>query len=320
MTRKRFGVTWWGRRWISALAALGAVYENRLPRGRTYARHGAVVDLEVVPGRVTAKVQGRRRSPYRVTIRLPVFEEGAWRAVSEALAQRVGHAAPLLEGRMPEDVDEVLRGCGVSLFPGPGELETTCSCPDYANPCKHVAAVHYVLAETFDADPFLLPTLRGRDREALLAGLRAARAGTHPADPIETPERGPMPLQALEARGLFRAQGDLGAVAVRPGPPAGPLALRTLGPPPGVPASTRWRLEELVTGATETAWRLLHAFEEDDPVLALLADRARLSSREVAGALGTGIDQARSLLREHIKAGRVRRTGHGRATRYELIA
>jgi uncharacterized Zn finger protein len=89
----------------------------------------------------------------------------------------VRHAAELLDGRMPEDVDEVLAGCGVSLFPTARELATRCSCPDVANPCKHVAAVHYVLAQTFDADPFLLPALRGRDRDALLAGLRAVRAG-----------------------------------------------------------------------------------------------------------------------------------------------
>ncbi|MGH8909765.1 MAG: SWIM zinc finger family protein, partial [Egibacteraceae bacterium] len=83
----------------------------------------------------------------------------------------------LLDGQMPEDVDEVLGACGVSLFPRSAELTTSCSCPDWANPCKHVAAVHYVLAQTFDADPFLLPRLRDRDQAAMLAGLRAAPPG-----------------------------------------------------------------------------------------------------------------------------------------------
>lgn len=319
MSRRRFGMTWWGRRWISALEALGAIYQNRLPRGRTYARRGAVVDLQLGPGRVTARVQGRRRRPYRVTIRIPVFEEASWRAVTEALAGRVGHAAALLEGRMPEEVDEVLEGCGVSLFPRPGELETSCSCPDWANPCKHVAAVHYVLAETFDKDPFLLPALRGREREVLLAGLRAARAGAQASVVVEEPERGPIPIEALGARELLDARGDLEAVALRPAPPAGPLSLRTLGPPPGVPAPVRSRLEEAATRAGETAWRLLRGVEEGEGVLSLLAERGSVSSREVAEALGMRIDEARALLRRHVEAGRVRRTGRGRGTRYEPV-
>ncbi|MGH8904766.1 MAG: SWIM zinc finger family protein, partial [Egibacteraceae bacterium] len=233
MSSTRFGLTWWGRRWIAALEALGAVYANRLPRGRTYARSGRVADLVVTPGQVTATVEGSRARPYRVKIRLPVFDDATWERVTAALAAQLRHAAALLDGQMPEDVDDALDACGVSLFPRPRELETSCSCPDHANPCKHVAAVHYVLAQTFDADPFLLPTLRGRDQTALLAGLRAARSGA--PEPAAAPDTDSetVPLTRLTARELFTARGDLAAVAVHPRHTADPsAALRRLGPPP----------------------------------------------------------------------------------------
>src|SRR5680860_1798913 len=164
MAATRFGLTWWGQRWIAALEALGALYANRLPRGRTYARRGAVTDLALTAGSVSARVQGSRARPYRVTLQLPAFDDATWEAVLAELAGELRHAAVLLDGQMPPHVDDVFATCGVSLFPRPGELTTTCSCPDWANPCKHVAAVHYVLGQTFDADPFLLPSLRGRDR------------------------------------------------------------------------------------------------------------------------------------------------------------
>lgn len=261
--RTRFGLTWWGQRWIAALEALGAAYVNRLPRGRTYARHGAVHDLQVASGQVTASVRGRRPTPYRVTVTLPEFDDAEWEAVITALAGQLRHAAALLDGRMPEDVDEVLAGCGLSLFPGPAELGTSCSCPDHANPCKHVAAVHYVLAQTFDADPFLLPTLRGRDRAALLGGLRAARAGDGVAEPQEVPagDASGVPPRALSAATLFTAGGDLAAVTVRPHRPEDPGAvLRRLGPPPapGTATDTAQRfLDRSVRSAAEHAWQLL---------------------------------------------------------------
>jgi uncharacterized Zn finger protein len=263
--RRKFGLTWWGQRWIAALEALGALYANRLPRGRTYARKGAVRDLAVAPGVVTAKVQGRRAQPYRVTVKLPAFSDETWEAVIARLADAVGHAAALLDGRVPDDIDDLLGDCGVSLFPRPGELLTRCSCPDVANPCKHVAAVHYLLAETFDGDPFLLPALRGRDREALLAGLRAARAGDA-ADDGDAAEGVELArIDSLAARALWDATGDLDAIRVRPtrSPDAGAL-LRRLGSPPGAlgTADAEFLCEDVVAAAADLAWRL--AAEPDD--------------------------------------------------------
>ena len=146
---------------------------------------------------------------------------------------------------MPDDIDDTLAGCGLSLFPKAGDLATTCSCPDHANPCKHVAAVHYVLAQAFDDDPFLLPTLRGRDQHALLAALRAARTGAgSSADPaLEDDSSGDgIRLADLHAARLYDAPGDLAAVAVQPAPPTDPGAsLRRLGPPPLGGAADRRR-------------------------------------------------------------------------------
>lgn len=320
--KQRFGLTWWGQRWIGALEALGAAYANRLPRGRSYARQGTVLDLTVAPGEVIARVRGRRPQPYRVNLRIPTFSEKQWTAVTTALAGQVRHSAALLDGRMPEDVDEVLAGCGWSLFPQSGELTTRCSCPDVANPCKHVAAVHYVLAQTFDADPFLLPTLRGRDREALLAGLRAARTGEAPdiaADPVGAADG--VPLSSLSALTLFAARGDLAAIAVHPRPPVDPAAfVRRLGPPPGVDESAGDRsvLEAAVAGGSERAWQLAADDHPnvDDPLLEELRELGTATSQELSESLGWHVEVVRAGLRGLIEAGLAYRTGHARSTQY----
>jgi uncharacterized Zn finger protein len=281
--RTRFGLTWWGKRWIGALESLGAVYANRLPRGRTYARKGAVQDLTIDAGAVTARVQGSRARPYRVQLRLPAFDDATWEAITSVLASRVRLSADLLDATMPEDIDDVLAECGVSLFPTARELTTRCSCPDIANPCKHVAAVHYVLAQTFDADPFLLATLRGRDRDALLAGLRAQRAGTDLPDRTVEANDDPIPVDALRAQDLFRAAGSLADIAVRPHPPDDPGAvLRRLGPPPGLEAASD-DLQAAVRDAADVAWELL-----DEPIETIRVELQRLRREGAVSAAGRG--------------------------------
>lgn len=311
----RFGLTWWGQRWIGALEALGAVYANRLPRGRTYARRGSVSDLTVAAGKVTARVAGSRPRPYKVGLTLPVFSDADWSRVTTALAGQLRHAAALLDGRMPEDVDEVLGGVGLSLFPRPGELRTSCSCPDAANPCKHVAAVHYVLAQTFDADPFLLPQLRGRDRPTLLAALRAARTGVAGVGVADDEEhRDGVAVSALPAQAMFAARGDLAAIMVHPQEVPDPAAvLRRLGPPPGLDAAA---VSAAVCAAAERAWQLATASADDDPLLAAVRERGSATSRELGEALGRPVAEVRSELRSLADAGLVQRTGHARATRY----
>jgi len=175
---KKIGATWWGRRWIEALEHLSAQYANRIARGRTYARAGRVHDLVVGVGSVRARVTGSRRTPYVVTFKIDALPPATWAKAVEEMAKQALFSAQLLAGEMPADIDEAFRRAGASLFPStPRDLATDCSCPDVANPCKHVAAVHCVLGEAFDKDPFLLFELRGRTKAEVLDALRRARTG-----------------------------------------------------------------------------------------------------------------------------------------------
>lgn len=173
--RGKFGTTWWAGRWLAALERL--VDAGRLSRGRSYARGGQVSKLDVDGGGVRAEVWGHRPRPYKVTIRFQPLTDAQWERVVEALASKALYAARLLAGEMPEQIEEVFQAAGVSLFPDKaGDLVSNCTCPDWANPCKHVAAVFYLLGERFDADPFLTFLLRGRTKEQIAAALRARRA------------------------------------------------------------------------------------------------------------------------------------------------
>lgn len=200
--RGRIGETWWSRHFLELLESLGM--GGRLDRGRRYARQGQVISLDVERGAVTASVQGSRARPYQVRIAVTKLDEAQWRRVEAALVERALFAAKLLSGEMPHEIEEAFAGCGLSLFPGSiRELRTSCSCPDRANPCKHVAAVYYLLGEAFDDDPFLIFRWRGRDRQQLLDNLRALRGGTS-TDPATVED----PWEEAEAVPTV----DLGAV------------------------------------------------------------------------------------------------------------
>lgn len=183
--RGQFAEHWWADRWISSLERITDA--GRLRRGRSYARGGQVLSIEESKGEIQARVQGSRATPYRVTIRLQPLSDAQWQAVWATLAERAIFTAQLLAGEMPQTIEEVFRAAGVSLLPNAAsELETDCSCPDWANPCKHVAAVHYILGEQFDEDPFLIFRLRGRSQEQVMAALRLQRQAeppTHAAAP-----------------------------------------------------------------------------------------------------------------------------------------
>lgn len=175
---KKAGTTWWGQRWIEALENVLRGDSARLARGRTYARAGRTHDLIVKGGKVTAKVTGSRATPYKITIELTELSAPAWKKAIDGLAKKAQFSAELLAGQMPQAIDEVFVEAGVSLFPKQrADLRTSCSCPDWGDPCKHVAATHYVLGEALDRDPFLLFELRGRTKDQVLDALRAARGG-----------------------------------------------------------------------------------------------------------------------------------------------
>lgn len=172
--------TWWSERFIGVLESIGL--GNRLDRGRNYARAGQVLELAVAPGVVTAVVQGSRVRPYRVRIGITAFDKTEWAQVSRALVDNAWYTAKLLAGEMPEDIEDVFTSVGLALFPTTArDLSMDCSCPDGQVPCKHLAAVFYLLAESFDTDPFAILGWRGRDREDLLAALNALRSGGAPA-------------------------------------------------------------------------------------------------------------------------------------------
>ena len=191
--RGEFVKHWWGDRWINALTRL--MDPGRLSRGRRYARGGQVIEIVIKPGHVSARVQGSRRTPYKVSIALRPLSDQQWDMVFDALAGQAIFAAQLLNGEMPQDIEEVFDAVNVPLFPSSqGDLKTDCSCPDWANPCKHIAAVYYLLGERFDEDPFLLFQLRGRDKDAVIAALRERRI--QGAEPVgETPHT----LETVEA-------------------------------------------------------------------------------------------------------------------------
>jgi uncharacterized Zn finger protein len=172
--RGTIGETWWSKRFLEVLHSfrMGA----RLDRGRSYARKGQVLNIDIESGVVTAKVQGSSSRPYKVEVKLKELSKKEWEQVEKALVERAIFLASLLAGEMPKDIEEAFKEVKLSLFPSRvSDLKTACSCPDSSNPCKHIAAVYYILAEQFDEDPFLLFTWRGRTKEELIENLSLLR-------------------------------------------------------------------------------------------------------------------------------------------------
>ena len=169
--RGAIGEQWWSRRFIAVLESYGM--SSRLQRGRSYARRGQVIEFTLAPGKVTARVQGSRPSPYRVSIAVRPLTAAQWKSVESRLASQALFRARLLAGEMPAEIESAFDACGTPLFPASSrDLTMSCSCPDWGMPCKHLAAVCYVLAEAFDADPFAMLAWRGKGRDELLAALR----------------------------------------------------------------------------------------------------------------------------------------------------
>jgi uncharacterized Zn finger protein len=173
--RGAIGEQWWSRRFIAVLESWGV--GGRLQRGRSYARRGQVLEFTLTTGRVTARVQGSRPAPYKVELTVLPLTTAQWREVESRLAARALFRARLLAGEMPAEIEQVFADAGTPLFPrSSADLTMRCSCPDWGVPCKHLAAVCYVLAEKFDDDPFAMLAWRGKARDDLLAALRRQSA------------------------------------------------------------------------------------------------------------------------------------------------
>jgi hypothetical protein len=160
---------------LEALEQQAGLDPKRLSRGRGYARSGAVGDALVRPGSVTAPVSGSRPQPYRVRLTVPTFTGADWDRALAVIGGRLGHTAALLSGELPAEIVDDVRAAGLSLLPGPHDLSVSCSCPDWAIPCKHAAALCMVMADVLDENPFAALLLRGRARDAVLAELRRQR-------------------------------------------------------------------------------------------------------------------------------------------------
>ena len=190
--RGTFGQSWWGKEWITTLESFDI--GERITRGKSYARKGQVTDLVITAKKgVAAKVQGSRVRPYKVSISLTPYSKEQIALLEQKLTSKPIYIAQLLSGEMPENLARVFKNSGLSLFPGKyNDLTTTCSCPDYSNPCKHIAAVFYLMAEAFDQDPFLLFTLRGIDKEGFLKKIGYKRQREGDDEPTAIPE--PLPF------------------------------------------------------------------------------------------------------------------------------
>lgn len=285
--RRRFGASWWGAAWVEALEQRAALDPNRLPRGRTYARSGAVGELTLAPGDVQAEVQGSRRVPYQVRVRVRPFTAPEWARVLDVFASEIGHAAALLDGELPPAVADGVRSVGLDLLPGPGELQPRCSCPDWADPCKHAAAVCYLVADELDADPFGLLLLRGLGRPAVLAALRIRRgsrmAGREPTLAIE-PEAD-LGVPARETWSRVPAP-----LPLAPLPPryAGRPTILAADPPPASGIDSRV-LQVLAADATARALALAQGGASSGLELTAAEDLARRAANALdpnAGAAG----------------------------------
>jgi hypothetical protein len=297
-SRRTFGATWWGRAWLEALEQRARLDPGRLSRGRSYARRGSVLELTVSPGEVEAVVQGSRVTPYQVTVRIRAFSSAEWDSVLDVVSAQIGRVAALLDGELPPEVIDDVRDAELDLLPGAGEVLTHCTCPDFAVPCKHSAAVCYLIADALDDDPFALLLLRGRHKDELLAALRTRR-GTTTGVPVTPRTPPPVGIPAIAAFGRVS-----GVVSVptppRPlGAPGVPAAVQVLDPPRSTGIDVR-DLVALATDAARRAWELASGdgdgglnltFEQDlarraalvlgTPDLADLAHRAGVPARQL---------------------------------------
>ena len=159
--------TWWGKAWNKNLERY-ADYSNRIGRGRSYVRHMAVVDLKIAPGRVDALVQGTRSAPYKVRISIAGIQKKNWQAIKKKCRQELSSLPDLLAGKFPRKLEDVFMVRDRGLFPTPSEISFDCSCPDWADMCKHVAATLYGVGARLDENPALFFTLRKVDMEDLV--------------------------------------------------------------------------------------------------------------------------------------------------------
>ncbi|GAP98651.1 SWIM zinc finger family protein [Leptolyngbya sp. NIES-2104] len=235
---------WWVEQWIEVLERIG--FTQRLARARNYARQGNVLSIEFKGAKVTAKVQGTAPEPYEVTFSLDRFTDEEWSYVIETMAERAIFSAKLLAGEMPQNIQDVFTANGLSLFPfDKSSIHSRCSCPDPANPCKHIGAVYYLLGDQFGEDPFVIFQLRGRTKDEIINALRQIRSSgeeptatsaiVRPATPLNpdqfwiyTEQLEPSLIVITPPPSSETVLDVLGALPIKVEPPANQVAMETL--------------------------------------------------------------------------------------------
>lgn len=245
-----FAHTWWGQAWLRALED-AAMDSRQVKTGRALARAGAVGAVSVRPGRITAVVQDRDRTPHRADVLLSELSAEQWDRFLDMAVERAGHVAALLDREMPPHLVEDAASAGIELLPGPGDLEPECDCGTWDH-CGHTAALCYQVARLLDQDPFVLLLMRGRAEQTLLEDLQ-----TRSAAPAQEPS-GPGRTDGVDAAEAYAAGGilpPLPSPAELPEGPGRPPSLDTEAPPgPGTdPAAVR----HLAARAAVEAHRLL---------------------------------------------------------------
>lgn len=244
---RQFGHTWWGKAWLDALEERGLDDPSRLPRGRTYARQGRVVQPELSPGQLRAHVFGTDEYISSLNVRLLTDDE--WNTALDIIMAKAANAAALLSGELPHALADL-------LLPGAGDLSPDCTCPDWAELCKHAAALCYVTADLFDDDPFALLALRGRDRQVVLTEVRERRSVALGASHTESTglPRGADP--GTSAGAAYRRTPKVferSATLPRQPAPQRPLA----SAPPIDAGIDPDELAELIADASRRAWHML---------------------------------------------------------------
>jgi uncharacterized Zn finger protein len=291
ITGRAIATTVWGKAWCDNLEAYSD-YATRVPRGRTYARNGSVVDLQLGPGLIEARVSGSEL--YRITIKVAALPKARWQTLCEACAGGIDSLVEMLQGRIAASVLERLCRPTDGLFPAPRELTFACSCPDAASMCKHIAAVLYGVGARLDHTPELLFTLRKVEAKDLLA-----QTGVGLAAPARS---GARTLASDDLGALFGLELDVGEA-----PPAPPVVAK--------PArSIKQAKPAKPTTRTSSAKPSLPT-----RALALLRQEGPLSLATAAASLAVAVAVLRPVLAQLVAEGRATVVGKTRGTRYQAV-
>ena len=253
--RGAIGTEWWGKQWVEALGRIRDT--GRLDRGKRYARNGSVYDMQIGHGVAFAHVTGSY-GIYHTYVELKPLRDDQWERALKALSEQAIYSAKLLAGEMPSNIESIFEQEGASLFPQiRNDIQFDCSCPDWGDPCKHAAALFYLLAEQIDADPFVLFHLRGRTREQVLTQLRLFRGDENAATDTSTETPAVLDYVAPpldEDLESFWQGASVHFIRQKPIKPEIPFVFRQLG---AAPDNTQAEFDQLYNNAANEALRWL---------------------------------------------------------------